>query len=1086
MTDVLAVPCWTKEDADAILQTQALAAQDAIFLATHTPVRDFEAWSEKFDLAEPSQEGLLRALSDPARRHAFCVVQGEPGSGKSHLIRWLQVNWPVERDFCLLIQRADGSLLGALKQLKSKLPSELGYLFDGLGQTHAAGLEGRAFQFLTTLGAMLAPHYFDTPPEDIAWCRQFEPDKLILSAPVRDNWKGPSRILGIMSGGKERNSASATFDIPDVLELADLWHHHEAGDSEKARHLGLKLSVESSFIEEALSEGRTLDDIRAADADRIPNTLQMVSALNARRNQAVQGVLGVSAEALKRLFMELRAELARQDQSKPESDRRRLVLLLEDVTMWEGLDDSLIDALVADATLRDDDICPLISVIGLTTEYHRQLKSNYQQRITHSVRLGLTPEGQPKEIAALSPAERGGFVSRYLSAVRTGVEGLKAWRETYRDDPNAAPPNPCRQCARVEPCFKAFGAVGEVGLFPFTQDALDGFYDALKPDDQGQTHRTPRGMLQGVLNPTLLNPVRFDTGSYPGPEIESRYLEPPLLDGAMRALLRNHSSDEAMEGRLTRVMRYWGDRRPRVVEIDGARAFAGVRQDVLSAFNLPWVGDGQTAAPTAPEPLRPRLVADNPAPSPASSPAASPVPTLSGPSVKSRPASPRSISSEPKTASRRELQGLLEQIESLRGDGLVAKASDWNRVVAEVVGAIDPRRLGLDRRSFDQMFTTENVKIVGTGQLRGTHFVVPRVDWLIEGLEAYARLKVDDDLTDDQIEFHRRRLSVLTRRLEGRARAHVERLLPRTTDGRPWSPVEAATQILAARAWLRGESSPLASGADQWTVLLSDEGEPTTAPQVRTQPWQAALTGSDKNHAEIRTALRMMVSLPQGTAAGFGLADASVAAAALASLRASLSLSAGVPAATPDLPFDWRLIRPVQDRMAQALPRIARGERELLRERAGRLIPLLRGKAPRDHEARLSAVLTAVSNQLIGKASTELRAWEEDRRRYARALEADQHARLVELLWRLSPDNDQPAAEGAAELAWLIAAPAADLSNLLDLFNRGEAAVAALSPHVRDLIDEVAGGVNIQDIHDAGRLLADAAAAARKRLSEQG
>jgi hypothetical protein len=148
------------------------------------------------------------------------------------------------------------------------------------------------------------------------------------------------------------------------------------------------------------------------------------------------------------------------------------------------------------------------------------------------------------------------------------------------------------------------------------------------------------------------------------------------------------------------------------------------------------------------------------------------------------------------------LQGLLEQIESLRGDGLVAKASDWNRVVAEVVGAIDPRRLGLDRRSFDQMFTTENVKIVGTGQLRGTHFVVPRVDWLIEGLEAYARLKVDDDLTDDQIEFHRRRLSVLTRRLEGRARAHVERLLPRTTDGRPWSPVEAATQILAARAHL--------------------------------------------------------------------------------------------------------------------------------------------------------------------------------------------------------------------------------------------------------------------------------------------
>src|SRR5690606_5796471 len=155
MPDLHDAPCWTHANADAILQTQALAAEEAIFLATHTPVRDFEATSEKFDLESATQEGLLKTLSNPARRHAFCVVQGEPGSGKSHLIRWLEVNWPAERDFCLLIQRADGSLLGALKQLKAKLPVELGYLFDGLGQRHAAGLEGRAFQFLTTLGAML-------------------------------------------------------------------------------------------------------------------------------------------------------------------------------------------------------------------------------------------------------------------------------------------------------------------------------------------------------------------------------------------------------------------------------------------------------------------------------------------------------------------------------------------------------------------------------------------------------------------------------------------------------------------------------------------------------------------------------------------------------------------------------------------------------------------------------------------------------------------------------------------------------------------------------------------------------------------
>ena len=388
----LALPCWTKENADAVLQTQALGSQEAVFLATHTPVRDFEASAEKFDISEPTQEGLLETLAAEGRTHAFCVVQGEPGSGKSQLIRWLEANWPVEHDFRLLIQRADGSLLGALKQLKTKLPAELGHLFDGLGQQHAAGLSGRAALFLNALGTMLTPRYIealDTPPADIDWCRKFEPGNLIQSAAVRDHWGGPLRVLEIMNGGKDRNSASATFDIQDVREFGALWAEHDAGDGEKAKLLGLKLSLEKTFIEEALAEGRTLEEIRTQSAEEIPQTLQMIQALNARRNQAVQGVLGVSAEALKRLFMELRAELARADKEKPANERRRLVLLLEDVTMWEGLDDSLIDALVADAGLRDDDICPLISVIGLTTEYFRQLKSNYQQRITHSIRLGL-------------------------------------------------------------------------------------------------------------------------------------------------------------------------------------------------------------------------------------------------------------------------------------------------------------------------------------------------------------------------------------------------------------------------------------------------------------------------------------------------------------------------------------------------------------------------------------------------------------------------------------------------------------------------------------------------------------------------
>src|SRR3546814_2200259 len=66
--------------------------------ATHTPIRDFEVTgSHAGEIDGRDEQAVLLALSDPSRSHAFCVVQGEPGSGKSHLIRWLFVNWLQSR-----------------------------------------------------------------------------------------------------------------------------------------------------------------------------------------------------------------------------------------------------------------------------------------------------------------------------------------------------------------------------------------------------------------------------------------------------------------------------------------------------------------------------------------------------------------------------------------------------------------------------------------------------------------------------------------------------------------------------------------------------------------------------------------------------------------------------------------------------------------------------------------------------------------------------------------------------------------------------------------------------------------------------
>src|SRR3546814_15051730 len=80
---------------------------------------------------------------------------------------------------------------------------------------------------------------------------------------------------------------------------------------------------------------------------------------------------------------------------------QRLVLLLEDITSWEGIDDSLIDVLVTNAGTRDD-MCPLISVVGVTPAYYQKLHGNYRGRIAHELSLGeARAEGELQDVATM-------------------------------------------------------------------------------------------------------------------------------------------------------------------------------------------------------------------------------------------------------------------------------------------------------------------------------------------------------------------------------------------------------------------------------------------------------------------------------------------------------------------------------------------------------------------------------------------------------------------------------------------------------------------------------------------------------------
>ena len=84
--------CWNAEDARAILATEATEGDEKIFLATHSPITGFEiSGTHGGEIEAPTEDAVLDALSSLDTKHSFCVVEGEPVSGKSHLVRWLHI-----------------------------------------------------------------------------------------------------------------------------------------------------------------------------------------------------------------------------------------------------------------------------------------------------------------------------------------------------------------------------------------------------------------------------------------------------------------------------------------------------------------------------------------------------------------------------------------------------------------------------------------------------------------------------------------------------------------------------------------------------------------------------------------------------------------------------------------------------------------------------------------------------------------------------------------------------------------------------------------------------------------------------------
>jgi hypothetical protein len=558
--------CWRTDRIEQVMETEALqVADDAVFLATHHPLTMIRrSWIDATDSIEYTEEQFLNDFLKP-RDYVFVPVLGEAGTGKSHLIKWLQLNIPKSKNrHVILIPKVGTNLRGVIQLILQRFS---GGEFDAyrrqlrdttehlnVGQAAQKLLDNLAFEigpnrtggitnltetqsyFADSLPALLYDPYFRT--------RFLSQDGLVQRL--------AEHVLG------QRLTEHRKFELDDLpLNLADL--RMASGDAKKvySEILGSK-----ELQQEA------------------------VDWLNQNLDSAVASLLQLRGDKLSNLLLELRKRLA--------AERVELVLLIEDFARLEGIENQLLEALLVRPHQGElGELCPLRTAIGCTTGRFKAFVETVRQR-TNFV-LSLDSLSEPGAVDDKT-VDLSTFAARYLNVIRLSDASLGKWyRQVQSGEESSSLPNHCSACELRAQCHNTFGERLGLGLYPFTSTALQRMNERKNP-----ALFNPRKFVLFVLKHTLENYTKDITASEFPSEALHRYFGrrlDPLVQERLRVLDRHNAP------RLEALLDLWGD----------GQAIPSLDPGIPRAFGLKELanigGVGPTPAPQKPiEPRRPSVV----------------------------------------------------------------------------------------------------------------------------------------------------------------------------------------------------------------------------------------------------------------------------------------------------------------------------------------------------------------------------------------------------------------------------------------------------------------------------------------------
>lgn len=569
----------TPQHIEECLRTEAETVDQALLLAVHLPVT-LKRRSAQGGLEENATENdLLNALLRPINDGSSVVVAvtGLSGVGKSHMIRWLgaQIDRLPQRDNVVVVSIPKTASLRRVVELI--LEPLRGEQYRAMKQDLGRAVESldppRAAEHLATALAEELEPYAAQIEADLRSNR--DPDEnrrlgprviaarrlrdLLRDPDVRDNWfrEVLLRIVRASIGGTadpaNRQFHAADFEAPEVIAGKDLRQVVHQALAFLASANGIHRTTAAHVLQEVLDPA-----LRA--------TFRFTDALHQKTIQEVVD------DIRKQLLV----------------DGKELLLLIEDLAALSGIQQPLLDIMIAESDEKGVRVrAPIRTAVAVTDGF----LAGRQTVFTRAREEWVVPsEGMDEETVANLLVE---FTGRYLNAARWGIAQLKREFSAAKHDlddlyswvPKFEPTLDVKSSEQLE----AFGRSDSgYSLFPFNALAIRSLAATVLKVGDAWTFN-PRAYINEVLSKTLSQRLAFEEGRFP----PANFRNPRLL-AEVSVSLQHHGLSPEQRGRMESALFHWAGN-PRSLT-----AATQISPEVFDVFSLFWPFDALAPSPSQP------------------------------------------------------------------------------------------------------------------------------------------------------------------------------------------------------------------------------------------------------------------------------------------------------------------------------------------------------------------------------------------------------------------------------------------------------------------------------------------------------